>query len=657
MKRIFAFLTALIMLLPLMTACNNTENEVSSQNVESSQIDENFQNNENSNDENSPNADNQTENSVVGRTPEIFSDYLDSVGFVEGLSQADLMSKVNKFSYNGTSVEDMVVLAHYDGESGGGCQANGELVSYYNNYRETDEGFVDYYNSFTTKVQLDGFDLPNGITFEDTVESVLTKCEIEMNPETDFVADDGGKMTLYSDMNIVIELIGGAVLEMIPEDPNPDNYMLKYSSTVPMTHRNGTVTTSLTMAFGKDKKLSRFTISVEEYYTLNENPRLLKEGKIESVYITSSLPGYEYSFDGEYVEPIVNYFNNLHLIADFQENPEEYVGGGWVITFSYSNGESLTVYHSVNKFIKAEDGQWYMLTYDEASEFDDILHRLNEEINGTSQPYVPQDESSDESSEDYSVNDESSNEEKSPEPQYNGLKIISGDQEILPFSCLLWAKIDHGDGTISEMCVDKISVEDVISGKTSTSVTEIPTVYLDNTITYRVQANGELVITHLWTEVDNGYTQREITFNDMAYLDKGVYFVSAEVLLNGNCDADAPQSSYRYEHIFRLVVAKNPIESEMEISIPDGLDSQILKESEKEIIFDILNNEAEWLYGTPDCLWVANFKGDFTNLNYCTCGTLSDVNNNRSRKLTNEEKESIEALISLYADGMSNSGI
>ncbi len=201
----------------------------------------------------------------VNASEAIFSDYLDSIGFTEGLSQAKLMSKVEGFSYNGTSVKDMVVVEHYDSDFGGGCRAYGELVSYSNDYRATNDGNVTYSNSFTTEVQLEGFALPNGITFDDSIQTVLSKCAIEMNPETDFVSDDGysGKMTLYSDENTVIELV---MLSSDSEDLNSDSYKFEYSSTVPSVYRNGTVTRSVSMTFNNANKLDGFSISVQENY-------------------------------------------------------------------------------------------------------------------------------------------------------------------------------------------------------------------------------------------------------------------------------------------------------------------------------------------------------------------------------------------------------
>ena len=393
MKRISAFLSVCVIILTSMMSCTVDEAD------ESAQIDKVSRKIEISDD-------------VAKR----FSDYLDSVGMCEGLSQYELKKKMKQCSYNGTSVSEMVVMLYYDSQVGGGLDATGELVSYYNDYRETEDGYANYSNRIDIKVQLDGLDMPNGVMFGDSVEDTLNKCGISLSIESDAVSGKEN-ITLYSDENTVVQLdLQHANLEY--------GYSLKYESSFKSAYRDGNVTRYIIMCFDKDNKLASLSMSVKQKYKL-----------------------------------------------------------------------------------KSDNSQ-----------------------------------------------DESSNDEQDVEPEFKGFYVISGDQEIIPHNCLIWSRIDNGDGTFVETVVDKYSVLDLINGKTTISVTSIPTVYLDESITYRVQANGKIENTHLWTKEENGYTKQVITFEDISSLNKGVYFVSAEVLLSGNCDPDAPQNSYRYEDVFRLVV-------------------------------------------------------------------------------------------------------
>ena len=108
-----------------------------------------------------------------------------------------------------------------------------------------------------------------------------------------------------------------------------------------------------------------------------EGALLLKEGAIKNASITSLPKGYAYSFDGEAAERITDYISELNLITDFSENPNEYAGMTWVISLQYETGDVLTIYHFGNLFIRAEDGPWYKMTYEEASRFSELLNELN----------------------------------------------------------------------------------------------------------------------------------------------------------------------------------------------------------------------------------------------------------------------------------------
>lgn len=229
------------------------------------------------------------------------------------------------------------------------------------------------------------------------------------------------------------------------------------------------------------------------------------------------------------------------------------------------------------------------------------------------------------------------------------IQISSGNKTIFPFGCLMWSKIDNGNGTFSESIIDKYNVIDLVSGKTTFSVTDIPKLVLSDKVSYFVQVNGRVEKVYLLTPNGDTYIKTETTFDALSNLTDGTYYVVVEVLLSGNCDPDAPQNSYRYEDVFCLVVGEDdkPVTSEMiTYSAGDVLSQRILNNSEKQIILNILDCDKEWISDIPECDWICQFSSSSVNIGYCDCGTLSDFINNRSRKLTDEEKENIESLIS-----------
>ena len=105
--------------------------------------------------------------------------------------------------------------------------------------------------------------------------------------------------------------------------------------------------------------------------------QLLAEGNVINIDVSSLPEGYNYSFSGADAKSIVDYLSTLNLESNFEENPNEYAGMTWVISLKYENGDTLTIYHSGNMFIRANGGSWYKMTYDEASRFDTLLDELN----------------------------------------------------------------------------------------------------------------------------------------------------------------------------------------------------------------------------------------------------------------------------------------
>lgn len=95
-------------------------------------------------------------------------------------------------------------------------------------------------------------------------------------------------------------------------------------------------------------------------------------------------------------------------------------------------------------------------------------------------------------------------------------------------------------------------------------------------------------------------------------------------------------------------------DSRITFSDGDLLSQKDLADSDKQIIMRILGNDEGWISDIPDCDWICWFSGVSVSVGYCDCGTISDFANNRSRKLTAEEKESVESLISRYGENSQN---
>ena len=123
----------------------------------------------------------------------------------------------------------------------------------------------------------------------------------------------------------------------------------------------------------------RFSVGTGEISDEAEEDALLQAGDVTQVSVTSLPEGYAYAYEGEDAMAIVDYLGSLSLRSEFEENPNEYYAMSWVISVEYADGSTVTVYHFGNMFIRAEDGPWYRMEYEEADRFHALLDELNGE--------------------------------------------------------------------------------------------------------------------------------------------------------------------------------------------------------------------------------------------------------------------------------------
>ena len=191
--------------------------------------------------------------------------------FVPGLSQSDLKKQMEKYSYEGEKITELLPGEHGDGLFGGGYSAIGSLFGFVNNYsRSKDAPEANYENSFYSLVPLDGLTMPLEISFGDSLTTVCEKTGLSEDWREGLVP--GEKKTLYENGQITVTLLHN---EQITEssyvlyDSNY-SYILKYDKTYESTRVNGspvTVTETVKFGFvGEGEPLVYFYVSVNENY-------------------------------------------------------------------------------------------------------------------------------------------------------------------------------------------------------------------------------------------------------------------------------------------------------------------------------------------------------------------------------------------------------
>ena len=202
-----------------------------------------------------------------------FTEWLDSEGFVPGLSQSDMIEKMDGYTNNGQSVANTATGYFYDGYNGGGYAAGGENFGFRNDYQASDnKKTADYTNTFYTRVPLDGLALPCGIEFEDTLRDVLDKLNISSDPSANFTADEGSDivMTLYRDERYTLIFKNWLLSEEPIEVDIP--YELIFTENYAFTRESGresNVTRTIILTFKPEEKtVHDFRVKVHENYKL-----------------------------------------------------------------------------------------------------------------------------------------------------------------------------------------------------------------------------------------------------------------------------------------------------------------------------------------------------------------------------------------------------
>lgn len=186
--------------------------------------------------------------------------------FVPGLSEWDMRSAIDQYSYQGKKISESV-SGYYSCGDGVAClDANGDLFGYSNRYiRSQDTNVVDYTNLFYSKVPLDGLTLPLEIAFGDSLETVCKKMGLSEDCREGLVS--GEKKSLYQNGQVTVTLLYD---EAAKESSSVYSYVLEYQKVYESTRASGTpVTVTETMKFsfeGEGDPLAYFYVEVYENY-------------------------------------------------------------------------------------------------------------------------------------------------------------------------------------------------------------------------------------------------------------------------------------------------------------------------------------------------------------------------------------------------------
>lgn len=99
---------------------------------------------------------------------------------------------------------------------------------------------------------------------------------------------------------------------------------------------------------------------------------------VSSVSVSSLPEGYNYSFTGEAAKKVVDYFSEVQLTSEYDDNPNEMTGMTLVVSITYQDG-STEILYEFSPFIRKDGGSWYKIVQNDASNFHTFLNELKNE--------------------------------------------------------------------------------------------------------------------------------------------------------------------------------------------------------------------------------------------------------------------------------------
>lgn len=189
-----------------------------------------------------------------------FTEFLDREGFTEHLHQMDIKQKMKTYTVDGETLWDLVGDAYMCGDVSNMLFGWGELYGYEHSSSTYEDHSSGHYSVYTS-VLFDGFVLPYGLTFGDSLDTVSRRLELASSPLKNFAPDDADvpyRMTVREDGDTSL------VFENLLLDPNVSKtaypFTLTYKETSEETNEAGErveIWREVKLSFDGDARLGR----------------------------------------------------------------------------------------------------------------------------------------------------------------------------------------------------------------------------------------------------------------------------------------------------------------------------------------------------------------------------------------------------------------
>jgi hypothetical protein len=203
-----------------------------------------------------------------------FTEFLDREGFTEHLNQMDFEQKMEAYIVDGEALWGLVGPSYMCGDVNNTIFGWGELYGYEHSSSRYEDRSVSTYSVYTD-VLFDGFTLPYGLAYGNSLETVARRLGLDASPLKNFTPDDADEpylMTLWQkeDASLTFE-----DLRQMPHLTTTRPFILTYTETSEETNEAGElvkIRREVELRFDEDATLR--TISFERgqtrYYAAEE---------------------------------------------------------------------------------------------------------------------------------------------------------------------------------------------------------------------------------------------------------------------------------------------------------------------------------------------------------------------------------------------------
>ncbi|MBR4949625.1 MAG: hypothetical protein IKZ25_02495 [Clostridia bacterium] len=112
------------------------------------------------------------------------------------------------------------------------------------------------------------------------------------------------------------------------------------------------------------------------YQPKAEKGELLNEGNIEKVELMLMPEMSTYTAEGKDAQALIDCVEELELTTEYSTDPNMYDAKAWILTFNYSNGETLKINLFGNKFVRLAGKDWFEIPEELGNKFETAIQNI-----------------------------------------------------------------------------------------------------------------------------------------------------------------------------------------------------------------------------------------------------------------------------------------